>query len=107
MQFCPYCGQAIDQMYAFCPHCGKSLEILHGIGIGKQIYIYFMSLFLPPAGIIYGMRYIKSTNTKVKTVGIVAAILTILSLGITLWIVLDTVRQAQDAFSKYSNFSSQ
>ena len=90
-------------MYAFCPHCGKSLEILHGIGIGKQIYIYFMSIFLPPAGIIYGMRYAKSTNPQVKTIGIVAATLTVVSLVITLWIILDVVRQTQDAFSKYSN----
>lgn len=100
--FCPYCGTAIQPVDSFCPHCGKSLEeLLRGISIGKQIYIYFMSLLLPPAGIVYGMRYLKIPNQQVKTVGIVAIILTVISLLVSVWLILDVVKQTQDAFSKY------
>src|SRR5260370_18980619 len=84
IEFCPYCGQAVDKTFDFCPHCGKSLEVLRGISIGKQIYIYFMSLFLPPAGIVYCLRYMKSSIAQIKTVGMIALTLTMISIVLTM-----------------------
>src|SRR5260370_41914957 len=102
-QFCPYCGTLVDQTYAFCPHCGKSLESLREIGLSKQIYIYLISLFLPPSGVVYAMRYLKSENPQVKRVGLIACILTVISLLMSVWFIFNFVHQFQDAMGKYSN----
>lgn len=56
------------------------------VSIGKQIGIYALSVLLPPLGLWPGLKYLKSTDSKVKTVGIIAIALTIISIIITLWI---------------------
>lgn len=103
-RICPYCKAVVEPVFRFCPYCGKPLEEMFlGIGVGKQIYVYFLSLLLPPYGIIWAMRYMKSPNPQVKTVAWVAIILTILSLGVSVWIILDVVKQVQNAMSKFNN----
>lgn len=103
LPICPKCKSSVQDTYKFCPNCGQNLQELRHVTWDKQIVVYFVSLFLPPFGIVYAMRYLKSPNQQVKWVGIIAVLLTGISLAVTVWIIFDITRQVQDGFSKYSN----
>jgi hypothetical protein len=78
---CPSCKFSLDQKWYFCPNCGKQLrEAPIVISIPKQILIYFVSFFLAPLGLGWGLKYIKYKDNKVKIVGIISIILTILAI---------------------------
>ena len=78
---CPICQFKIQSDWFFCPNCGKNLkEKPPIISIGKQIIIYLVSFFLTPLGLGWGLKYVKSTDKKVKTIGIISIILTVLSI---------------------------
>ncbi len=99
---CPACGMQIDLMFHYCPQCGKSLrELLLGISIIKQMYIYFVSILVPPFGLIYTFRYIRYPLMQVKIVGIVALVLTLVSLGIIVWVSIPFINQVQTAMTNF------
>jgi hypothetical protein len=54
--------------------------------IGKQIVIYFVSFFLPPFGLVWAYKYLKVDDEKAKKIGLIAVILTIISLIINFWL---------------------
>lgn len=83
---CPYCKTPIEANFIFCPTCGiKISEANAPISIGKQLSIYFISIFLPPFGLVPGFRYALGKNQKARKVGAIAIILTLLSSAITIW----------------------
>nr|MBI5455359.1 hypothetical protein [Candidatus Levybacteria bacterium] len=85
---CKYCNFIILSSYYFCPNCGKKLhEPPLSISIGKQIGIYLLSFFLPPLGLMPAFRYIKQSDPKSKTVGIIALLLTIISVVISIQLI--------------------
>lgn len=97
---CPACGKPLDINSYFCPNCGKKIkEPPPSTSIGKQISLYLFALFVPPFGIIPGLRYLKSPDHKAKTVGYFTILLTIISLLITVWLTLSAV----DQFNKTLN----
>jgi len=61
------------------------MEELNTTG-AKQIVIYLVSFFLPPFGLGWGFKYLKSNNKKAKKIGMVSILLTIISLILTFWI---------------------
>ena|SRR3990167_11413942 len=76
---CSNCHQNIRPSDYFCFNCGKNLHPLPlSISFGRQIYIYLGSIFLPPMGFIWGIRYLRQNDTKSKIVGATAIILTFL-----------------------------
>lgn len=78
---CPVCSYQIQPEWFFCPKCGKMIrEAPIVISISKQILIYLVSFFLAPFGLGWGFKYIKSKDLKVRMVGIIAIVLTILSI---------------------------
>lgn len=78
---CPACQFKIQNDWFFCPNCGRNLkEKPPEISIGKQIIIYLVSFFLTPLGLGWGLKYVRSTDKKVKTIGIISIVLTILSI---------------------------
>ena len=78
---CPVCQFKIQSDWFFCPNCGKGLkEKPLVISIGKQIIIYLVSFFLTPLGLGWGLKYVRSTDKKVKTIGIISIVLTVLSI---------------------------
>ncbi len=78
---CPHCKYQIQADWYFCPNCGKMLkEKPIVISIGKQIIIYLVSFFLAPLGLGWGLKYITKNDPKVKMVGAIAIILTVLSI---------------------------
>ncbi len=102
---CPSCGNMILPNFKFCPNCGKSVESRE-ITVGRQIYIYTMSLILPPIGLYYGIKYLFNSSTKKKIIGGVAALLTIISLIITIWISAGFFQQIQKEIGMYQNLST-
>ncbi len=83
---CPACHASVPAGDLFCPNCGKPLKAAPlGTTIWKQIGIYSVSLFLPPFGLWYVWKYLRSGDKKAREIGIVALVLTILSIAVTIW----------------------
>jgi hypothetical protein len=94
---CPFCNFVIidPENSFFCPNCGKQLKE-KPITVLKQIGIYALSFFLPPLGLFPGIKYLFVKNTKVKIIGLVAIILTIISCALTVWAtmgLIDSINQ--------------
>lgn len=91
-QLCSACHFALSETFYFCPNCGKRIKE-PPMSAMKQIGIYALSILLPPLGLVPGIRYLLQKDQKVKTIGIVAIILTIISTVITLWFTMTLFNQ--------------
>ena len=81
---CPFCQVNTSSEDYFCPNCGKKIrEKPLSNSIGKQINIYLFSLLFPPLGLWPGIKYLKQKDSKLKKIGVIAIVLTILSFIIT------------------------
>lgn len=101
-RFCPHCGQQVLDSDLFCSHCGYQLiDTLPSTG--RVIFIYAVSLALPPFGLIYFFRYIKSSDASMKRIGIISLAITILSTILALWFAFIIFQQAQNSLNTYSN----
>ena len=77
---CPQCNTLNLPSNSFCSNCGKVLKTApSNISIGKQIGLYLLSFFLPPIGLIPGIKYLRKSESQTKKIGIVLIILTIVS----------------------------
>lgn len=77
---CSVCKQTIEVSWNFCPNCGNTLRVKPlSTSITRQIGIYALSFFLPPFGLGYAFKYIRQNDRKVRIIGIISIILTILS----------------------------
>lgn len=89
---CKYCGFQISENSYFCPNCGKKLKNKPlSTGIGKQIYLYTISILLPPLGLVPGIKYLFEKNTKAQIIGIVLIVLTIISTIVTIKVTMDFI----------------
>ena len=84
MNQCPTCKASTKPEWYFCPQCGKVLQEkpIH-LTAGKQLLIYLVSFFLAPFGLVWGIKYVRNKDRKVKVVGIICIFLTIFALTIT------------------------
>ncbi|HJX46005.1 MAG TPA: hypothetical protein VJ399_02465, partial [Patescibacteria group bacterium] len=72
--------------------CGKNLKPEPpSTSLTRQIVIYLESFFLPPYGIVIGIRYLRQGDSKSKTVGIISIVLTILSLLVLIKLTFDLI----------------
>jgi len=93
---CPFCKANVSPTDFFCPSCGKKLkEKPLSTSIGKQIYIFALSLLLPPLGLWPAIKYLRQHDEKSKTVGCAAVVLTIISTIITIWITTNFIKSFQ------------
>jgi len=77
---CPSCHIEVRPTDYFCYNCGKNLKPKPpSVSVARQTAVYLESIFLPPYGIILGLRYLRYDSKKLKTVGIIAIVLTVLS----------------------------
>lgn len=94
---CPFCNTAVSLSSFFCQNCGKKLrERPLSTSILRQIFIYLISILLPPYGIWYGIKYLNQNDNNAKAIGIVAIVLTLISLiflVITAMSLFNTVNQ--------------
>jgi hypothetical protein len=90
---CPACHTEIRPTDYFCYNCGKNLKPAPpSTSLPSQVTVYLESLFLPPYGIILGIRYLKVPDNKSKIVGVVSIILTIVSIIILTVLTLDFIK---------------
>jgi len=84
---CSYCGATVPINYTFCPNCGKQLTYKPpSTTLWSQIWIYGVSVLLPPLGMWPGIKYFKSSDPKAQKMGMIAIALTVLSTIVTLWL---------------------
>jgi len=82
---CKYCSANITSLDFFCPNCGKQLKAKQmSVGIGTQIGVYLLSFFLPPLGLWPAIKYLRQEDNVSKRIGIIAIVLTVISVIITL-----------------------
>lgn len=74
----------------------------------KQIVIYLVSFFLPPFGLFWVFKYLRSDDEKARKIGLIAVVLTLVSLILTLWIsknFIDNATQSINNQMKLEDFS--
>jgi hypothetical protein len=105
---CPTCHTTVRPTDYFCFNCGKDLHPKPpSMTLERQIMLYLGSFFLPPMGIIWGLRYVRVGDTKSKTVGYVAmAITVVVILLYAVWItnVMNNVSQQINQFQNLQGF---
>ena len=101
---CSFCHFPLSENFYFCPNCGKKInDSLAPLSPTKQIGIYALSLFLPPLGLWPGIKYFFQKDPKIKKVGLIAIILTIISTVITLWGTINFVGKLNKAIGTEVN----
>jgi len=89
---CSKCGYQILDTYYFCPNCGNKLKNPPlSTSLGKQLYLYIISILLPPIGLFPGIKYLLDKNPTAKIIGIILITLTLLSTIISVKLTLDFV----------------
>ena len=90
---CPVCHLEVKSTDYFCFNCGKNLRPKPlSTSLTKQITIYLESFFLPPYGLIIGLRYLKQKDNASKIVGIAAIVLTVISILIFIKVTNDLIK---------------
>jgi hypothetical protein len=86
---CPVCHVTVRPTDFFCYNCGKNLQQAPPpISLNSQIGIYLGSVFLAPMGIIWGLRYLKQSDTPSKRIGVLAMALSVITiLVVTRWLI--------------------
>jgi hypothetical protein len=78
---CSQCHVAVRVSDYFCFNCGKNLKPKPlSTSVSTQLIYYAGSVFLPPMGIIWGIKYLKEKESKAKIVGIVCITITVVVL---------------------------
>jgi hypothetical protein len=83
---CSVCNAAVPSSANFCPNCGKRLRTIPPVtSVSRQIVVYLISFFIAPFGLWYAWKYLRQDDNKSKTIGVVAIVLTVISVAITIW----------------------
>lgn len=97
---CPKCQSYNDETDFFCRVCGYKLkEEPLSISFFKQLSIYLISFFLPPLGLIPAIKYLRQGESKLKRIGIIAVIITLVSVIIQIFL----LQSFMETFNKVLN----
>ena len=78
---CPKCHVEVRTTDYFCFNCGVNLKPKPpSVSVTSQMILYTKSFLIPPFGILWAYPYLKQPNSKAKLVGVVAVVLTLVSL---------------------------
>jgi hypothetical protein len=64
---------------------GLIMEKPLSASIRSQLWLYFLSVFLPPFGLGLTIRYLRSDEDGFKRIGLVSLILTVVALMVAVW----------------------
>lgn len=97
---CKYCKAQVAENFYFCPSCGKKIkEPPFKFSWGKTIVVLLESVFIPPFGIIPGIRYLLKKDNRAIIVGLTAIILTFLSTGITIIYTINFINKTASTYN--------
>jgi uncharacterized OB-fold protein len=99
---CRKCGNQVKPTDNYCSNCGLQVRDV-SVGVGKQIYIYAVSILLPPLGLIWTFKYFRSPLKRQRIVALVALILTIVGTVVTLWLFVDFLQTLQTQLNSILN----
>lgn len=89
---CPSCNTVVTPASYFCSNCGKKIrERPLSTSVIRQIVIYMVSFFIPPYGLVYGVKYLRQEKESAKAVGVIAVILTLVSIMISMIFVISLI----------------
>lgn len=89
-ELCPVCHRVVVPTDYFCPNCGKAIrQAPPSVTSTAQALLYLGSVFLPPMGLWWGYKYFRQPDRKSKIIGVVSAVLTIISLIVTTKLAVD------------------
>lgn len=89
---CGVCHVDVRPIDYFCFNCGNNLKPKPlSTSLSQQLIMYLKSIFLPPYGIVIGLRYLREKGDKSKLVGVVAIVLTILAIVVYTKLTLDLI----------------
>ncbi len=101
---CTKCHTTIRPTDYFCFNCGNNLKPTPpSISLMDQIVLYIKSILLPPFGILFAFKYLKQTDSKSKIVGIVAIVLTVISLIVSIVLFADFMKTLNDQVNSQIN----
>lgn len=104
---CPQCNTILLPNTNFCPKCGFPIvQTPQIISVGRQVWIYFVSLCLPPLGLIWTFKYFRSTSPQLKRIAWIATILTVISIIISVWFTVGFFQGIQQQYSQIDNYSN-
>lgn len=94
---CPSCKSTSPSYAYFCFNCGKKLrDKPPSLGIGRQLFVYTISLLAPPFGLWYAYKYLKQESSSSKIVGVVCIVLT----GISIWFTVISIQKLNEMISQ-------
>jgi hypothetical protein len=101
---CPACHLDVQPDFFYCPYCRKELrEKPVDTGVWAQIKLYMISVLIPPFGLPFTFKYLKSPDGKTRSIGWISVILTAAALALaTLWAV-NQVNKMTDEVNKQLN----
>ena|ERR1035437_6387883 len=103
---CPSCKSVVLATAFFCPSCGKQLkDKVQSTTLSKKAVVYFVSLFLPPFGLWYARKYLKAGDYESRKIGIVAIILTIISVVVTFWLTTGFINSVFQSLNEINNLN--
>ncbi len=86
---CPQCHVIVRSTDFFCYNCGKNLKPAPPSIAFEKLFMYYLgTILLPPMGIVWGIKYVKSENQNAKIHGMIMIVGTIIELILlTVWTV--------------------
>jgi len=103
-KYCPQCKAIALSSFYFCPNCGKKLrDKPMSTSVATQIGVYLLSFFLPPFGLIPALRYMRQTDRKSKIIGVVAIVLTAISLVVSVYYAIIFINQFNQTLTSQLN----
>jgi hypothetical protein len=75
---CPFCKNKIEAKVFFCPICGKKVrEKPVSTKFWPVLWLFFLTILLPPLNIGLTIKYMKSADAKAKRIGLISLIVMI------------------------------
>jgi hypothetical protein len=80
---CHKCKTENNPTNYFCANCGGKIRE-KPVTVWRQVYIYTISILMPPLGLVWTFRYFRSKEQKLRIIAWVALILTIVSSAVNI-----------------------
>lgn len=106
-QTCKHCKAGVLENFYFCPNCGKKIkEPPFKFSLGKAILLILESVFLPPLGIIPGIKYFLKNDHKAQILGIILIGLTIASTIIGIIFTVNLIKGTMKTYNEINQMQN-